>query len=267
VDGHTDYSMAEYLARRGFLVVSLDHPGIGLSTPVDDLFELTPGRLAAAHDLAAREIRGALVAGQVTPELGPLASVHFTGVGHSMGGMVVGVQQARHSTFDALAVLGHGGDGLASLLNAAERAIVEGPAEGLDDRMVALARERARRDYERPARRLPPGSFFGPDVPRPVRDAFLDQQTVLLETCGLASMIPSATDGDKAVIDVPLFLAFGDHDLSSDYRSGLSRYSSVTDATLLTVVGSGHCHNQSGRRIELWERLGRWAGAVSRRGR
>jgi pimeloyl-ACP methyl ester carboxylesterase len=100
-------------------------------------------------------------------------------------------------------------------------------------------------------------------LPRPVRDAFIAQQTELLETCGLASMIPSATDGDKAAIDVPLFLAFGDHDLSADYRSGLSRYSSVRDATVVTVAGSGHCHNQSSRRIELWDRLGRWAGALT----
>jgi pimeloyl-ACP methyl ester carboxylesterase len=263
VDGHTDYSMAEYLARRGFFVISLDHPGIGLSTPVDDLFEVTPGRLAAAHDLAARAIRRGLEAGRLAPDLGPLTAVRFIGVGHSMGGMVLGVQQARHSTFEALAVLGHGGDGLPGLLGAGETAIVAGLPEELDERMIALARERARRDDGRRPRRLPPGSFFGRDVPRPVRDAFLAQQTVLLETCGLASMIPSATDGDKAAIDVPLFLAFGDRDLSADYRSGLSRYSSVRDATLMTVVGSGHCHNQSSRRTELWERLGRWAVAVS----
>jgi pimeloyl-ACP methyl ester carboxylesterase len=271
VDGHTDYSMAEYLARRGFIVIALDHPGIGLSTPVDDLFEVTPGRLAAAHDLAAREIRSELEAGRLVPDLSPLTSVRFIGVGHSMGGMALCVLQARHSTFEALAVLGHGGDGLPALLNEAERAVVEGRSDGLDDQLIALARERARRDDEpragrdggRGARRLPPGSFFGPDVPRAVRDAFLAQQTVLLETCGLASMIPSATDGHKASIDVPLFLAFGDHDLSAGYRSGLSRYSSVRDATLVTVVGSGHCHNQSSLRIELWERLGRWAGALS----
>jgi pimeloyl-ACP methyl ester carboxylesterase len=190
-----------------------------------------------------------------------------------MGGMIAVVQQARHSSFDALAVLGHGGDGLSTLLTERERAVVNGPFETLEDRIADLARERALPESAGPEsarpenasrpRRLRPGSFFASDVPRSVRGAFVAQQTELLHTCGLTSIISGATDRDKAAIDVPVFLAFGDQDLTSDYRSGLSRYSSVRDATLVTVAPSGHCHNQSSGRTRLWDRLERWAGALS----
>ncbi len=193
VDGHADYSMAEYLARRGSLVISLDHPGIGSSTPVDDLCALTPSRVAAAHDLAVREITQRLEKGLLAPDLGPATLSPVIGLGHSMGGMIVAIQQARHSSFDALAVLGHGGDGLPSLLSEAERAVVNGPFETAEDRIADLARERARPESAGRPRRLPPGSFFASDVPRPVRDAFVAQQTELLHTCGLTSMIPNAT--------------------------------------------------------------------------
>jgi pimeloyl-ACP methyl ester carboxylesterase len=277
VEGHPGYSMAEYLARRGSVVISLDHPGIGSSAPVDDIFALTPGLVAAAHDLAVRDIAARLKRGLLASDLGPVAVCKLVGLGHSMGGMIAVVQQARHSNFDALAVLGHGGDGLPTLLTEAERAIVNGPFETLEGRIADLARERSRLERARPQsarpqsaragsasrpRPLPPGSFFASDVPRSVRDAFVAQQTELLHTCGLMSMIPGATDRDKAVIGVPVLLAFGDQDLTGDYRSGLSRYSSVRDATLVTVTPSGHCHNQSSSRTGLWDRLERWAGEL-----
>jgi pimeloyl-ACP methyl ester carboxylesterase len=283
VEGHPGYSMAEYLAGRGCVVISLDHPGIGSSSPVDDVFALTPSLVAAAHDLAVRDIAVRLEEGLLAPDLGPVAVSKLVGLGHSMGGMITVVQQARHSSFDALAVLGHGGDGLPTLLTERERAVVDGPFETLEDRIADLARERALPESARAEsadpqsahpesarpenasrpRRLRPGSFFASDVPRSVRDAFVAQQTELLQTCGLTSMISGATDRYKAAIDVPVFLAFGDQDLTSDYRSGLSRYSSVRDATLVTVAPSGHCHNQSSSRTRLWDRLERWAGALS----
>jgi pimeloyl-ACP methyl ester carboxylesterase len=262
VDGYDGYSMADYLAQRGSLVISMDHPGIGSSTPVDDIFALTPSLVAAAHDLALRDITGRLEGGLLAPDVDPTAVSRIIGLGHSMGGMIAVVQQARHSSFDALVVLGHGGDGLPTLLTEAEKVVVNGPAETVEDRIAPLARKRAGSGNGQAPRRLPPGSFFASDVPRAVRDAFVAQQTTLLHTCGLSSMIPGATDGDKAVIDVPVFFGFGDQDLTRDYRSNLARYSSVTDATLVTVSPSGHCHNQSSSRRRLWDRIERWARAL-----
>jgi pimeloyl-ACP methyl ester carboxylesterase len=248
VDGLAGWSMAGYLADRGAIVVALDHLGVGASSPVDDIFLVTPRVLAAVHDHALRTIKDRL-----DPDL------LIVGLGHSMGGMVAAVQQARHRSFDALAVLGHGGDGLPQFIDGGRQSA----GDVLHDRLPAIARARA----AGPAPpgdgpRLPPNSFFLPDVPRAVRDAFLGQQGELLPSCGLAALIPGSADADKAAINVPLFLGFGDHDLTTDYTGSLARYRSVTDATLFVLNGSAHCHNQAVTRTLLWDRISRWISSI-----
>jgi pimeloyl-ACP methyl ester carboxylesterase len=173
-DGLAGWSMADYLAARGAIVVALDHLGVGASSPVDDIFLVTPRVLAAVHDHALRIIRKRVD-----------GNLFIVGLGHSMGGMIATVQQSRHRSFDALAVLGHGGDGLPQFIDGASRPT----GDALHDRLPELARAHA---ASPPAdgRRLPPNSFFLPDVPRAVRDAFLGQQSELLPSCGLASLIP-----------------------------------------------------------------------------
>jgi hypothetical protein len=174
-----------------------------------------------------------------------------------MGGMIAAVQQARHRSFDALAVLGHGGDGLPQFISDTSRPT----GDALHDRLPALARAHA--DSLPPGdRRLPPNSFFLPDVPPAVREAFLEQQSELLPGCGMASLIPKSTDAEKAAGYVPLFLGFGDHDLTDDYAGNLARYRSTTDATLFALSGSAHCHNQAVTRTLLWDRIIRWISSI-----
>jgi pimeloyl-ACP methyl ester carboxylesterase len=265
VTRHHDYSMASELVDRGLVVVAFDHVGIGASDPIDDLFVVTPTVAAAVNHAAATDTMDGLRSGSLVPGLPALADATAIGVGHSMGGMIVAVQQARHRTFDAIAVLGHGGDGLAHHLSEDERALVGRPLTEIEPELVDFARKR----FATPPvarRRAEPASFFAPDVPRAVKAAFNRQRTRLLWTCGLTSMIPDATDREKAAITAPLFLAFGDADITNDYSGCLARYTAATDAALFVVPGSAHCHNQASTRLVLWDRLARWAGALDRRG-
>ena len=250
--GLDGYSMAQHLAGQGLVVVALDHPGIGRSTPVADRFLLTPGVVAAAHAAAVTELRRRLLPGSL-----------IVGVGHSMGGMVVDVQQARHRSFDRVAALGISGAGLPEVLTEVER----GRAGHGDGELVALARQRfgpgSTVERRPPAR----GTFFAPDVPAAAREAFAAQRAPLLPSCGLAAMVPGATDADKAAITVPVLLAFGEHDFVVDGEAAARRYASAA-ATVFVLAGSGHCHNVAGRRTELWEELARFAlEAVSPRPR
>jgi pimeloyl-ACP methyl ester carboxylesterase len=261
VSGRDDYSMANELVRRGFVVAAFDHIGIGTSDPIDDLFPVTPTVAAAVnHTVASFTLEG-LRSGSLSPGMPALADTVAIGVGHSMGGMLVAVQQARHRTFDAIAVLGHGGDGLAHHLTDGERALVGRPLTEIEPQLVELSRRRFA-NPPRERRRAEPESFFASDVPRTVKAAFNRQRTRLLSTCGLTSMVPSASDGEKAAIATPVFLAFGDADLTHDYAGCLARYTSATDVTLFVLRGSGHCHNQASTRLLLWDRLARWARAL-----
>ena len=263
-DDVPDASMARYVATRSCVVVALDHLGIGRSSPIDDIYRVTPTIAAAAQDHALRRAITGLRNGTLAEGMPAVPDVVPIGVGHSMGGMILGVQQALHRTFDAVAVLGHGGDGMPEALTAEEAAIdVEQPLVAIETDVAARARLRfapdttvERRDIAR--RLLPPRR-------RPGRGAaaFEAQRAPLLYSSGLVSMIPGATDHAKRAIDVPAFLAFGDHDLSSDYFGNMARYRSSRDVTLFVLPDAAHCHNYAVTRTVLWDRLIAWARGVS----
>jgi len=244
--------MAEHLAERGFVVASFDHLGLGASDAVDDLYTVTPTVAAAAQADALREV------------LARFPDLPAIGVGHSMGGMLLTVLQHDHAVFDAVAVLGHGGDGLPEVLSDDEAALrVDRPYPEIEREIEALARVRFADDSPVPRKRPSKGPFLLPDVPEPVREAFVAQQVSNLFTCGLTSMIPGATDSQKAGIDVPVFLAFGDHDLTDDYEGARAKYTAAEETELFVLPGSGHCHNQANTRVQLWDRLADWAGRLA----
>jgi alpha-beta hydrolase superfamily lysophospholipase len=257
VEGYPDYSMADYLAARGFIVAAFDHLGVGGSSPVDDLFLVTPRLASAVNDDAHRAVVGGLVSGTLVPGVPPLPDLVPIGVGHSMGGMLLGVQQARHATFAAVAVLGHG-VGLPTVLTGEELSCAHDGTIG-EEAVVRLARTRFAAPVAPAASPPPPGSFLPADLPEPVRAAFVAQQTELLFSCGLTSMLPGSTDREKAAITAPVFLGFGEDDLTTDFMGCVARYTATNDISLFVVPGAAHCHNQSARRTMLWDRLAHWA--------
>jgi pimeloyl-ACP methyl ester carboxylesterase len=259
VEGFPGYSMAEHLAAAGCVVVALDHPGTGGSSPVEDLFVVTPGLVAAVNDRAHREVLSRLADGTALAGVGQLSELRAVGLGHSMGGMLATVQQARHHTFAALVGLGHG-NGLAAFVSPEERDLPHGGAVD-EDALVDLAR---RRSWAVPTERRPlaSGTFLPTDLPAPVRHAFLAQQTVLPPSCGLASIIPGSTDSDKAAVTVPVFLGFGEHDLTREFLACASKYTATRDLTVFVLPGAAHCHNQAHNRVVLWDRILTWTGGL-----
>ena len=126
VEGLDGYSMVRELTDRGVLVVSLDHLGLGASSRLDDLCVVTPRVAAATHDARGAGVDRPIAAGR-SGRRPParVAPAQLIGLGHSMGGMVVVVEQARHDTFDAIVVLGHGADGTWAALTDDERLLMD----------------------------------------------------------------------------------------------------------------------------------------------
>jgi pimeloyl-ACP methyl ester carboxylesterase len=106
-----------------------------------------------------------------------------------------------------------------------------------------------------------PGSFLSDDVPDAVRHAFVEQQTSLLVTSGLTSMIPNVTDNEKAHIEVPVLVAFGDHDLTDAYERSAARYTASHDVALYVLPGSAHATagHQAGHSASIAE----WMDAIA----
>lgn len=251
VSDQVDYSMADYFARAGILVAALDHPGIGLSDPVPDLFELTATRVAAAHDLAARVLRTQL-------ETTHGSRIVPIGLGHSMGGLIATVAQGRHRTFEGLISLGHAGTGLPEVLTEVERGVVGPDLPAVEPAVVGLARVRFDPNSTIPRRQPARGKFFADDVPESVRVAFAGQSAPLLYSCGLTSMIPGLALAEQSAVGVPTFVAFGDQDLTVGYDLAAAHYSGAPRVDVFVLAGSGHCHNQAGTRTVLWDRILNW---------
>src|SRR5215212_4952858 len=105
--GRHGYSFAEHMTARGFVVIAADPLGVGDSgRPVDGTL-CTYAALADAAHAAADLVRVRLRDGTLVEGLPPVAAPRIVGVGHSMGGGLVVLQQARSGSYDAIAVLGY----------------------------------------------------------------------------------------------------------------------------------------------------------------
>jgi alpha-beta hydrolase superfamily lysophospholipase len=97
--GHRGYSQAQHHVERGLIVVSIDHLGVGQSSPeVSDVIRIED--IAAANDRAVREISQRLRRGDAVPGYPAVDVGRCVGMGQSMGGGVAVIMAGRHQTFD-----------------------------------------------------------------------------------------------------------------------------------------------------------------------
>ena len=257
VDGDdTSYSMAAHLADAGGVVLALDHLGTGASSPVDDSFLVTPELLALANHTAFTALLERLQKGTLVSGLEPVVAPIPIGVGHSMGAMITIIGQARLEPTPRWPNLGGGGAGLPDYLH--DPQWVTWDQAQLRASLVELARRQfngATPDGDRGR----PGIFHADDVPTSVLHAFRAQLTASLPSSALASILPRFSDPERGEIAVPLFLGFGEHDLSQVPHDAVRSFRSSSDITLFVLAGSGHCHNQAGNRRRLWDRMVAWA--------
>jgi alpha-beta hydrolase superfamily lysophospholipase len=253
------YSMARHLAARGFVVVTLDHPGVGESDRPDDGYTLTPECVADVNAFAFERILEQLRTGTLDPDLQPLPNLRSIGVGHSAGASLTAYQQARHRTHRAIALLGYGGAGLASHLDEREKALAHDP-DGVRREIAALVE--ARFGDPLPMQRRGSSEFLvGAPMPEPVRDALVACRTPLLALVGLTSMIPGAAAPVLARVDVPVFVAHGSRDIAGSLHAVAALFAGSADVTLFGLDDAGHNHNVAPTRRQLWDRLASWARA------
>ena len=100
------------------------------------------------------------------------------------------------------------------------------------------------------------------DVPPEALEAIGSVKTRLLGVVGLTSMIPGSVDAEMAAIDVPTFLALGEHDIAGDPHAIPACFPACRDFTLFVLPGTGHNHNVAPDRELLWERFVVWARSI-----
>lgn len=261
VEGDSSFSFAWALARRGFIVVTMDHLGVGDSSRPRDGYAVTPDLITAANAAAVATLLAELRAGTCTGQLPPLPALRAIGVGHSMGGLLTVLQQAHYRSYAAIAPLGFSTRGLVEHLNDAERRFVGDPA-GARRHIEQLGRERyAAPYYELTSNPQSRAIFYGAE--RSAADALKRVRAALLPAPSLFSMIPGSSAPEAAQIDVPVFLGVGDRDICGPSHELPASFPASNEVVLLVLPETGHSHFLFPTRALLFERIAAWARTVT----
>ncbi len=264
--GVAGYSQARYHAGRGTVFVACDHLGVGDSS-VPDLARLTYEQLAHANHLTTAAVLQRLRSGSLAADVPALDVRPAVGVGQSMGGCLLVVQQATHSTFDGIAVLGFSAiqtvtptrPGQPSLQvpavprGAPVRAL--NPARSVEGWMYAHHWEdedpallaAARDSLERRAAGDREGWGRFPWV------------SVTVPTCALTMMSPGCIADEAAAVDVPVVLVAGERDTMPDPQAEPPAYVRSPRVELFILERSAHMHNFARTRVRLWARIDEFA--------
>jgi len=254
-DGHDGYSFAAAMTARGYVVATVDNLGTGASSRPG--IEVDLAAIAAANAEAAATIRARVSATRVV------------GIGHSMGGGVLVAQQSGHGSFDAIAALGFSTQKLAGIYedHANEAALT------FEER-TAWAREHIPpKIWGAEWTTLDPfftldragfrDLFYRPDVPDDIVAADTLTATCAPRQAALDIITPGIGARFAAGVRGPVFLAFGDTDLSPDPRAEVGAYAASDDITLMLLPDSAHCHNLASSRALLWDRLDAWVRGLA----
>jgi len=256
------FSMARYLAAGGDLVATVDPPGVGESDSPDDGYTLSPQVVADVVAVAVHSLETDLESGGMAgAELGGTVVRAKIGLGHSAGALLVACQQARHRSYDALALLGFSASGLPEVLSEAERRFVNKPEE-LAEVVASLSRARFGDPLPQwsnsSAGELEPSSAAAE-----VDVALADASSRLLALVGMTAIVPGSVQPELNELRLPIFVALGEHDLAGTLDVLPGQLPACADLTLFLLEGAGHNHNVAANRQILWKRVMRWAGSVA----
>lgn len=261
--GDGDFSFAHQMAAEGFVSVLIDPPGIGDSDQPEDGFTLTPERIVSVLSRAYDKVCKDLQAGRVADALPAISELKTVGVGHSMGALLTVLQQAHAPKHSGLAVLGFGLDGLPEYLPEDVRELAADP-EAVRPRLLPMAQQMFQSSYPEV------GSGGGDDVygkanaEKEAIQALAAARAKLLPLPALMAILPNNVAPEAATIDVPVYVAVGEHDLvsvpTSDAKTGFSASPSVQQQTL---TGAGHSFFLFPARRQLFDGLAEWGRGLA----
>lgn len=225
------YSFARWFTDQGKAVLAIDMLGMGESSRPEPESNLSSAIIAAAHAEALRQI--------VAQSDG---RIEVTGVGHSMGGMMVIAQAAAHPIMDRVAVLGWANEPM--ILGDTDVATLQ--AGLIPCGYLATPRE--------PMRRL----FYADDVPLALIEADEAQASTTPATMGRDALTPGIVHEAAARIAVPVLVVQSAVDTSPAAANEPDYFSASPAVELQILEGAAHCQNFAGTRAIHWQELNDW---------
>lgn len=279
---------APFHAARGWIFVAMDNLGCGNSSLHDGsqlhFTTLAQAAYAAEQEVLARLANGVLAAGY-PPVLQPVCIA----IGHSTGGLLSIIQQARYRCFDGIALLGASAVHNHPPTPPGEAPIVtpwfsrdrapDAPGGILNADALARAMSGAPQEAAWTALAW---SFHFDDVPADVVEQELSHYELIAarraapagaserapwmsfttpQESARFTLTPGIIAPEAAAITVPVLSAMGERDLVVDPAGEARAFRSTPSFDLFTCPRMGHMHNFAGTRSLLWERIhafGQW---------
>jgi pimeloyl-ACP methyl ester carboxylesterase len=210
--------------------------GMGESSKPEPESRLSSQIIAAAHGDALR---------QIVATLGQPLSV--TGVGHSMGGMMIIAQAAAYPAFDRVGVFGWANEPM--ILGDTDVATLQ--AGLIPSGYLRTARE--------PMRTL----FYWPDMPKSLIDADEAHASATPVTLGRDALTLGIVHQASASIRVPVLVVQSVIDTSPAPDKELAYFSSSPSVELHRLEDAAHCQNFAGTRVKHWAGLNDWIDRTS----
>ncbi|MEH6758571.1 MAG: alpha/beta hydrolase [Parasphingorhabdus sp.] len=230
------YSFARWFTGHGKAVLAIDMLGMGESSKPEPESLLSSAIIAAAHADALA---------QVIAKLDRPVSV--TGLGHSMGGMMIIAQATAHSVFDRVAVLGWANEPM--VLGDTDVASLQG--DFIPSGYLPTPRK--------PMRQL----FYWPDVPLELIESDEAHASTTPATLGRDALTPGIVHEAAARIAVPVLVVQSEIDTSPAPEKEPAYYSASLAAELQIVKDAAHCQNFAGTRSKHWGDLNDWIDRTS----
>jgi hypothetical protein len=280
--GHGIGSQAAWHATRGWIVVSVDHLGVGESSQ-HDLEALSLSPVVAAAQAAEADVRQKLAAGTLLDGLGPVEPAVTIGLGQSMGGSLTIAQQGRHHCYDGIGVLGYSplrtqpptAPGTPPLaLPWVPRDTP--PSAGVFTNAPALAEAAAAVDGAGSGDAPPDTGALawgfhyddvGPDVVARDMDDYPARHgdvppwgsATIPMTVAMWCVSPGSLLTEAAAVRSPVLVALGERDVLVDPRGELRAYESALSVDFFVCPKMAHMHNFAGTRELFWRRIETWA--------
>lgn len=240
--GFSGYSFAEHMTRSGFVVAAIDMLGMGESGRSPNPEYLERRTMAGA----AAEVLAAIMRNLTDGSWARAKTVESTGVGHSLGGMMVITQQALFGSFDRLVVLGWSNKAPALEPAVRQRLLDRCTSDGYYSHEPSIMRR----------------FFYGDDVPNAIIQAderlAVDTSSTLIRD----SLAEGLMEHAAMHVRCPVFLGQAEVDTSAEPHHEPGYYTGSSDVTLAIVPGRAHCHNLADQRHTLWNRIIKWVRSV-----
>lgn len=229
------YSFAQWFTDRGKAVLAIDMLGMGDSSKPEPESCLSHEIIATAHAEALE---------QVVEQLAKQSNrkISITGIGHSMGGMMMITQAAKHPRMDRVAILGWANEPM----NLGETDVATLQANLIPSGYLSTPRE--------PMRKL----FYASDVPPDLISADEAHGSKSPSTMGRNALTPGIVHDDAANIKVPVLVVQSAIDTSPEPEKEPAYFKSAPSVELQIVPNAAHCQNFAGTRAQHWGNLNDW---------